>query len=369
MTHAPLRSFCATTAICAVLALGSTPAWAQDASAPVSDAPAITLPAPAPAAQPTIVLPDAAPAPAAPAAAPVVQQVPAAAPAATVADEPAPARSTTRAATKPVAAKPAAAHPTMAATRTAAPETTPVTPPVTPIAAPDPRAADAIPPVAAPPLAQPAVTPPPAVAAASPAESDTTSRLTTAAWIAGILAALGFGTAGVLALRSRRRDEEEDYDEAYYEEAQAAEPARFYADGPMIAPAPAANEPTGGLEPELPMPAYTTVEEKVAEEKVAEPAKAIQPTPHPSVAQQIGTEELVPDNREERDALLERMVAAEPDAENPFTSRKGRMRRARLILQAREHEQKQAEAQPFDWRTYQPSTSNPAPATPPRVTV
>ncbi|HEX8055106.1 MAG TPA: hypothetical protein VF481_00485 [Novosphingobium sp.] len=356
MTHAPIRSFCATTAICAVLALGSTPAWAQDASAPVSDAPAITLPAPAPAAQPTIVLPDAVPAPAAPAAAPVVKQIPAAAPAAAAADEPAPERST-----KPrAAAKASAPARSTSAPRTVTPETTPVIP----VAAPEPRAADAIPPVAAPPLAQPAVTPPQAVAAASPAESDSSNGLTTAAWIAGILAALGIGTVGVVALRSRRRDEEEDYEEAYYEEAPAAAPARSYADGPTMTPASAMNEPTGGLEPELPMPVYA-----MAEDRVADPAKAIEPTPHPSVAQKIGTEELVPDTREERDALLEQMVEAEPDAENPFTSRKGRMRRARLILQAREHKQKEAEAQPFDWRTYQTSTSNPAPATPPRVTV
>lgn len=358
MTHAPIRSFCATTAICAVLALGSTPAWAQDASAPVSAAPAITLPAPAPAAQPTIVLPDAAPAPAAPAAAPVVQQVPAAAPAAAAADEPAPKPSAKpRAAAK--AAAPAPARSASAA-RTVAPEPAPAAP----IAAPAPRAADAIPPVAAPPLAQPAVTPPSPAVAVAPPESNTTD-LTTAAWIAGVLAALGIGTAGVLALRSRRRDEEEDWEEAYYDEAPVAGPAGFHAEPmpmPMIVPAMAESEP------EPPMPAYSPVKEE--EVMVAAPApKAIEPTPHPGVAQKIGTEELVPDSREERDALLDRMVSAEPDAENPFTSRKGRMRRARLILQAREHEQKEAEAQPFDWRTYQTSTSNPAPATPPRVTV
>jgi hypothetical protein len=137
---------------------------------------------------------------------------------------------------------------------------------------------------------------------------------------------------------------------------------------------PAFNEPTGGLEPELQLPAFATAEdmwaEDRAEDRIAEPAaQVIEPTLHPTVAQRIGTEELVPDTREERDALLDQMVSAEPDAENPFTSRKGRMRRAKLILQAREYEQKEAETQPFDWRTFSPSTSNPAPATPPRVTV
>jgi hypothetical protein len=63
------------------------------------------------------------------------------------------------------------------------------------------------------------------------------------------------------------------------------------------------------------------------------------------------------------------MVAAEPSAENPFHARKARLRRARIILQTLEQQQKTAAIQPFDWRTYKPSTNHPAPATPPRVTV
>jgi hypothetical protein len=39
------------------------------------------------------------------------------------------------------------------------------------------------------------------------------------------------------------------------------------------------------------------------------------------------------------------------------------------ILQSLEHQQKEEATKPFDWRTYKPSTSHPAPATPPRVTV
>ena len=76
----------------------------------------------------------------------------------------------------------------------------------------------------------------------------------------------------------------------------------------------------------------------------------------------------VPQTRAARDALLERMVSAPPDEANPFTSRRARMRRARIILQSREIDQKQEATRPFDWRTYEPSTSHPAPATPPRVT-
>lgn len=335
MTHAPLRSFCATTAICAVLALGSTAAWAQAVSASVSEAPAISLPAPAPAQQQPIVLPAEAPAATA-----TVQQVPAA----VVADEPAPARSTVRRA--------AVKAPAASAVRT----TVPATPPVTPVAAPAPRAIESTPPVAAPPLAQPAVTPPP-VSGDPVVASDTSTGLSPAALMAGLLAALGAGAAGYFALRSRRR--EDRYEDAHdYEEARDAQP------GPATEPLMATHEP------ELPLPAYATAGDPGAEPvpQVVEPTP-YPPTPYPIVAQRIGSEELVPDNREDRDALLGQMVSAAPDAENPFTSRKGRMRRAKLILQAREQEQKEAEAQPFDWRLFSSSTSNPAPATPPRVTV
>ena len=348
MTHAPIRSFCATTAICAVLALGSTPAWAQDASAPVSEPPAITLPTPvqAPVQQPTIVLP--AESPAAPASTAAARPVPETAPMAATSDEAAPVRSTPR----PAAAKSAAAPVERTATTKAA---APVMPSVTRVAAPAPSVADATPPVAAPPLAQPAVTAPPPAAEVSPATAESYTGLRSAALIAGLLAALGAGAAGVLALRARRREDEYDYDETH-------EPTY----DPMPAAVIAANEP------ELPLPAYVTAY-AIAENRREETApQAVAPTPHPvtldpapTAAQRIGSEELVPDTRDERDALLDQMVAAEPDAENPFTSRKGRMRRARLILQAREYEQKEAEAQPFDWRTYQPSTSNPAPANSP----
>ncbi len=59
----------------------------------------------------------------------------------------------------------------------------------------------------------------------------------------------------------------------------------------------------------------------------------------------------------ERDALLARMVAAPPDEANPFRSTKGRRRRARMILAARERELAQDARKPFDWRTYTPSAA------------
>ena len=53
-----------------------------------------------------------------------------------------------------------------------------------------------------------------------------------------------------------------------------------------------------------------------------------------------------------RAALLDRMVAAEPDANNPFTSGKARRKRARLMLQSMDSQRwDDAELAPgFDWR-------------------
>ncbi|MFC0588658.1 hypothetical protein ACFFF7_04470 [Novosphingobium aquiterrae] len=56
----------------------------------------------------------------------------------------------------------------------------------------------------------------------------------------------------------------------------------------------------------------------------------------------------------DRQALIESMVAAPPDAANPFTTAKARRRRARLILQAREARQQNHSDTPFDYRTYRP---------------
>jgi hypothetical protein len=240
-----------------------------------------------------------------------------------------------------------------------------------------------MPPAASVPLAQPAVpAPPPAVDHDARLASDTTRGLTPGAWVAGLLVLFGAGAAAYFAMRSRRRREDEVYDETYETApAQAPEPAHVEPEPVVVQPM-AANEPTGGLVPEAPLPAFAMVDETIGEPE----AKAIEPTPHPTDAQRIGSEELapatpatggqpfvmpaglVPQTRAERDALLEEMVAAPPDEANPFTSRKGRMRRARMILAAREYDQKHDATQPFDWRTYEPSTSHPAPATPPRVT-
>lgn len=69
---------------------------------------------------------------------------------------------------------------------------------------------------------------------------------------------------------------------------------------------------------------------------------------------------------EAREALLDRMVAAPPNEENPFTSAKGRRKRARIILQSLDRRTDVASSEPFDWRTYRSSAVSQA-ARPPMV--
>jgi hypothetical protein len=166
--------------------------------------------------------------------------------------------------------------------------------------------------------------------------------------IGGILAALGIAGIGIAAMRRRRRDPV--YEDAEYETEPLA-PAAVAE--PVPAPAPV-------MEAALP----------VAEEVptyVAPVAAEAPPTPRPAFAGETSTAILkaapLPETAEERQELLDRMVAAEPDEGNPFTSRKGRMRRARIQLQHHEHLAEQAPSAPqrrtdtrFDFRTYRPST-------------
>jgi hypothetical protein len=372
MTHAPFRSLRATTAICAVLALGSTPAWAQDTAA-VPDAvvaPASPSAAPQPAAQqPTIQLPVQAPAPAAPS---MDSSQITTAPAAETAT---PARA---AAERRPAARTAAAPRSTAVQAAAVAAPLAAQPAVTPPVASNPPAASV-------PLAQPAV-PAPApetLPAARAASADW--WMTPGAWVAALLLVFGAGAATYFAGRSRRRRDE--IDEATYETVPAGAYAEPETQTLQPASAMAANEPTGGLEPEVPLPAFTTVGDFAAapiQASMPEPAE----TGEVDAREAIGTEELMPATAHEassaesfampagpvprgeaRDALLKQMIDAAPDDQNPFRSRKARLRRARLILQSLEQKQKDEATQPFDWRTYQPSTRNPAPATPPRVPV
>jgi hypothetical protein len=210
-------------------------------------------------------------------------------------------------------------------------------------------------------LAPPAVAP--GLAAREATAPDSGRGPEPGAWIATLLIALGAGISGIVAIRSRRRRAREGYHDSHWNG-----PARS---GPSVG----INEFAGLGQRALPED-FVMVEDVAGNPVV----HAAEPTPHPSAAQQAGGEELtsataaapaygsfvisadlVPQTRAERDALLEAMVNARPDAENPFTSRKARLRRARIILQSLEHEQKEKATKPFDWRTYKPPTSHPAP--------
>lgn len=309
------RSPRALTAIAAVLALTATPltsAFAQETSSPVQPAP--TVPEQSVPANPVVTpetfapaialpQPDSSP-PASPltvAAPPAPLAIASEAPAATV--KPETARHTLRA---------AALHPEPARVPTAENAGTERDGTL--------ARGDAPPAVVSPPI----TTPPTPVAAQRPTTRpalDHASGFPTEGAI-GLLAALGIASAGIFAMARRRRDDHEDDSTDTYS---VPDPAPSAMADPMALPA----NPPARLGPST---------------------EALASGPIP-----IG---------EDRRDLLEAMVAAPPDEANPFTSRKARIRRARLILQHREHLQTQGK--PFDWRTYRPTTrpSTPSPSEP-----
>jgi len=342
------RSYGAVTAIAAVLVLSATsalaPAQAQDmtsgttlptqpGSAPVPGTvvvpalPSAVPPAPAPIA-PQVVLPDFSPAPAV---------------AAPEAATPGAASGASNAA--PLLAAPAEAASSTAPARAvarSAPEPTRVPTAADAGAARDGALArgDAPPPVAAPPRdgssASPSAAALAAPAASAPAgNGPARNEGLPVEGVLGLLAALGVAGAGIAAMMMRRRKPEPEADS--YSEPWAATSVD---DRAYVQP----------LEP--------AAEARPAEAAVPIATAAVIPPPTGPSADAMA-EGPVP-LQQDRRALLEAMVDAPPDAANPFTSRKGRMRRARLILQRREHAQ--TEGKPFDWRTYKPTTTPAAPA-------
>ncbi|QGN55959.1 hypothetical protein [Novosphingobium sp. Gsoil 351] len=300
------------TAIAAVLALSTTPIWAQDA-APAAEAPA-SVAAPVAPPAPTIVLPPvaASPAPVADSASVESPSAPRAAP-----SKAAGTRTTSKTAVTSVRrVAPAAAAPTAAA---------PVSEPasVPPIAETQPLPSD----IAASP-----------VTAAEPATSKDSRDLL----LAGLAGALGLGAIGLFAAARRRRRAEPDYAVADYEPvSESIVP---------VAEVPQPVEPTHIEEParvtprniDLPQPRYATL---------AAPAF----TPLKSWSEPKVQRAQPLDDRAfnlNREALLDRMVAAEPDANNPFTSAKARRKRARIMLQSMDNDRwEDAELAPgFDWR-------------------
>ncbi len=310
--YAP-RSYGAVTAISAVLALTAIPALAQDMASGTS---LPTQPGSAPM-PPTVIVPSV------PSAIPPSAVPP---PATSVPDRPVVTLPEIGEAPEvvPEAAEPAEAAPPVAAPSSdaaqavarSAPEATRVPTQADLGTARDGALAqgDAVPPAAAaaPRRAEPVQTPP----QREPGSGDLPAQ-----GVLGLLAALGVAGAGIAAMLMRRRkvlDEHADH-------AWPAASTSVY-DFASIQP----------LEP-------------AAE---ARPAEAGVPIARAGPSSEALSQGPVP-LAEDRQALLDAMVAAAPNAANPFTSHKARMRRARLILQHREHMQMQGK--PFDWRTYRPT--------------
>ena len=231
-----------------------------------------------------------------PAPAPVIETAP------VVAEAPAPRAAAPRAATRTAGVRPVAAPVSRAAPVAAAPVAREVTAPVAdiaPVVETDPLPAD----IAAPP-----------VATAEPASPDNSNDLL----LAGLAGALGLGAIGLFAARHRRKVAR---DEPVVEYEPVSEPVQPVADAPQRYATLAA-------------PAFTPLK-SWSEPRVPETQ------PVDSRALNLN-----------REALLDRMVAAEPDANNPFTSGKARRKRARLMLQSLDSQRwDDAELEPgFDWR-------------------
>jgi len=157
-----------------------------------------------------------------------------------------------------------------------------------------------------------------------------------------LLGLVALGGAGIYAATRRRRSVITDEPVYEYESVSAepviepGPPARLAQPGAfssMVAPRPASTAPIG--------PADTLAEAEfvpgvhVPEIDVTTPARRTAAITDTAGSSGTGTAE--PDERpDERNAILEEMIDRAPDEENPFTSRKARMRRARLILQGRE---------------------------------
>lgn len=338
----------AVTAIAAVIALYAAPAFAQDAqtaapAVPIIIPESVATPAVAPesqAAAPTVIAPPAAPAIVLPdVTAPAEAQSASTAAPASAPDRPQATRAQER------ASVPAAARTVAVPDDSAAEAPRVEAEPAVPTAGASGTGADgtlaegALPAGAAAPAPLPgaalgdpaAVDPAPAVDAADPSDVGTAGAI-------GLLAAIGIAGVGAFAMMRRRRK------------------------GPPL------DEPVDVRpDPVLDAPDMTEVEPA--------PVAAIAPTPTPAglyaghrpAAAPTLMSGPVPTDPEDRRALLEAMVSAPPDAANPFTSRKARMRRARIQLQHREHQSPPGEH--FDWRTYKPVTATSTPASPEPVTV
>lgn len=342
-TQHHLRS--APIAIAAILALGTTPAIAQTAP---------TQTAPAPSASDPIVLqspiapPTAAPRPAPTTAAPVVaprttqptpQQPPIVLdiPPAPVAEtpEPGPAANqrSTAAAAEPRRTTRERAAPERPAARDTAPAAAVTTAaPDTPVSSTDDSTL----------LADDAVAPLPVAEPAPEALATETAPAAGPDWVAIIALALaGLIPLGAIFLamawfrrRSRRVEAVEAHEDAAYIEESVIEPEPAPVAAPVVrepARAPQAAVPSLTFARE-PVPVGTTVSDAPKAPARRHPMDGYKGLPNAGAAVSLPAE--LPESFEERDALLKRMIAAEPDRANPFRSGKARAKRARLILQS-----------------------------------
>lgn len=165
--------------------------------------------------------------------------------------------------------------------------------------------------------------------------------------IVALFAALGLGAAGFMAMRSRRRREK-----PAKRRRSTLAAAMAFETKPETAPT--ASDELAVREPASP------------ETQPDKPAPATAPD-EPSAKPEAEEGPVL--TGEAREKLIQQMVAAPPDEENPFTSAKARRKRARIILQRRANEQGQQSGKPFDWRAYKPMTKSPNPSSPPLVTV
>jgi hypothetical protein len=284
MTNKSHPTRCATLAIAATLALGSTPLIAQDAAAPppVSTAPVIVVPdiaPPSPA--PTIVVPD----------------VPEAAPVA------APAQPATRTVARPTTTSRAAAPRPAPAAAAPAPEPAPVDTTIT----------EAVPADIAPVAAAPVEPLPEDNVTITEQSNDGNGTM---AVILGVFAALALLAIGLFALRRKGPKRYASAVPTIEKPVVARTPAALPED--ISAP-----EIPGGLNPEPVRAHYTNPGAPF----IAKPSGNLS---HSGAAVALPRE--LPANYEERDALIQRMVNAAPDRANPFRSKQARTKRARLIL-------------------------------------
>ncbi|WP_310531115.1 hypothetical protein [Novosphingobium sp.] len=323
---APTTSPLALAAILAASAIPFTAASAQEAGAP-APAPVIVLPpvdaapaAPAPA--PVIVLPDVTTPPAAAQAAPE----PAASPS---------ARAEPRAANKKTTRSSSRTTETSSPSAVAGPaasEPPTIVPPVT------------VPDAATDPIAQPVAADPAPVAEAPAAPAEDNGWLIPLA-LGGM--AVGGGIA-YAATAGKRRRKTQPADAAVYRDTrnEGRAPIRAPLATSSLAATFAGADARREANPEV-VPAGTPTyaadgpagATPAAARRFNEPAR-IPAGPVPTGA--------------ERQALIERMVSAAPDASNPFHSRKTRRKRARIMLASAEHRQRTAATEPFDFRSYAP---------------